>query len=170
MSKDKEKSKIKKYLIPTVLLFMFWMILSPGFGAQTIFMGILLSILVVVYSKDILFSAKEMPLYQGKHFVNMLRFIGVLIIEIFKANIEVAKIVLDPKLPIEPHFIKVPMMLENDMNKVIYGNSVTLTPGTLTVDIVEDGFIIHALTKEAAEAMEGSFIETWMAKQEDKKC
>ncbi|RQD67418.1 MAG: Na+/H+ antiporter subunit D [Tindallia sp. MSAO_Bac2] len=156
----------KKYIIPAVLLFLFWMVLSPGFGLQTILLGLLISALIVVYSKDILFSATEMPLYRMKHFGNMMRFIGVLIVEIFKANIDVARIVLDPKLPIQPHFVKVPMMLKNDMNKVIFGNSVTLTPGTLTVDIVDDGFIIHALTTDAADAMEDSFIEKWMKQQE----
>lgn len=169
MTKDKG-AETKKYIIPGILLFLFWMVLSPGIGVQTILLGIVLSTLVMLYSKEILFGDTEMPLYQIKHLWNMIQFIGVLVVEIFKANIDVARIVLDPKMPIQPHFIKVPMMLKNDMNKVIFGNSVTLTPGTLTVDIVEDGFIIHALTTDAAEAMKESFIEEWIKKQEDSEC
>ncbi len=169
MTKD-TGAKTKKYIVPIALLFLFWMVLSPKFGVQAILLGAILSTLVVIYSKDILFSDTEMPLYQMKHLLNMLHFVGVLVVEIFKANIDVARIVLNPKMPIQPHFIKVPMMLQNDINKVIFGNSVTLTPGTLTVDILEDGFIIHALTTEAAEAMEESFIEEWIKKQEDSEC
>ena len=164
---ENSNNRSKKYIIPMCLLFLFWLVLSPGMGLQTISLGLILSGLVVYYSKEILFSELEMPLYKMTHFLNMLHFIVVLVKEIFKANIDVAKIVLDPKMPIQPHFIKVPMMLKNDMNKVIFGNSVTLTPGTLTVDIRDDGFIIHALTEEAAEAMDNSFIEQWMQKQED---
>jgi len=153
--------------IPFILLFGFWLILSPGVTFQTILLGGAVSLLVVYYSKDILFTTDEMPLYRFRHLVNMVRFIGILLVEIIKANIDVAKIVLNPKMPIRPQFIRVPMMLKNDMNKVIYGNSVTLTPGTLTVDIDETGFIIHALTDEAAEAMTDSFIETWVVRQEE---
>ncbi|MEN1759119.1 Na+/H+ antiporter subunit E [Anoxynatronum sibiricum] len=166
---DPSESKVKYYGIPFVLLFGFWLILSPGFSAQTIFLGGVVSLLVVIYSKDLLFHEDEMPLYRLKHFLNMVHFIGILLVEIVKANIDVAKIVLNPALPISPQFIRVPMMLKNDMNKVIFGNSVTLTPGTLTVDIDKDGFIIHALTDEAAEAMKDSFIETWVVRQEENK-
>lgn len=163
----KTSGSMKTYAIPYLLLFGFWLILSPKISEQSIFMGLSVSALVVLYSKDILFDQLEMPLYQMKHFLNMTHFIAILLVEIVKANIDVAKIVLNPSLPIQPQFIRVPMMIKNDMNKVIYGNSVTLTPGTLTVDITEDDFIIHALTNEAAEAMENSFIEIWIIKQEE---
>lgn len=157
----------KKVVIPFVLLLSFWLVLTPYITAESTIIGMIVCILVVLYSRDLLFEEKEIPLYKLSNFINMIKFIGVLIVEIFKANIDVAKIVLNPSLPIQPHFIKVPMMLKNDFNKVIYGNSVTLTPGTLTVDITEDEFIIHALTNDAAEAMKNSFIEQWVIKQED---
>lgn len=157
----------KKFTIPFALLLFFWIILTPSITMESIIIGALVSILVVTYSRDVLFDVGEIPVYRMSNFINMAKFIGVLVIEIFKANIDVAKIVLNPALPIQPHFIKVPMMLKNDFNKVIYGNAVTLTPGTLTVDITDQEFIIHALTNEAADAMENSFIEQWVSKQED---
>ncbi len=162
-------SDVKKYVIPAVLLFMFWLVLSPGFTLQTVVFGLVISGLVMFYSREILFSAEEMPLYRLSNLINMGKFTGVLLVEIVKANIDVAKIVLNPKLPIEPEFIRVPTSIQNDVNKVIFGNSVTLTPGTLTVDIDESDFIIHALTKEAAQAMEDSFIEEWINRQEEKR-
>jgi multicomponent Na+:H+ antiporter subunit E len=157
----------KKILIPFVLLLVFWLILTPNITVESLIIGMAVSLLVVVYSQDVLFDEREIPIYRLPHLLNMIKFVGVLVVEIFKANIDVAKIVLNPSLPIQPHFIKVPMMIKNDFNKVIYGNSVTLTPGTLTVDIKEDEFIIHALTNDAADAMENSFIEQWVSKQED---
>ena len=158
----------KKTIIPFVLLLFFWLILTPVVTMQSIIIGFVVSLLVVVYSRDVLFDDQEVPIYKLRYFSNMVKFTGVLIVEIFKANIDVARIVLNPSLPIQPHFIKVPMMLKNDFNKVIFGNAVTLTPGTLTVDITEDEFIIHALTNSAADAMENSFIEQWVTKQEEK--
>jgi multicomponent Na+:H+ antiporter subunit E len=164
---EKLTDQIKVYALPLIMLFLFWLILSPNISEQSIFLGLVMSSVVVVYSRDILFTTAEMPLYRIKHIANMIQFIGILLIEIVKANIDVAKIVLNPSLPIQPQFIKVPMMLKNDMNKVIFGNSVTLTPGTLTVDITHDYFVIHALTDDAAKAMDNSFIETWVLRQED---
>lgn len=157
----------KKFTIPFALLLLFWLILTPSITWESIAIGAFVSILVVMYSRDVLFDISEIPVYRPGHFMNMVQFAGVLVVEIFKANIDVAKIVLNPALPIQPHFIKVPMMLKNDFNKVIYGNAVTLTPGTLTVDITDQEFIIHALTNEAADAMENSFIEQWVSNQED---
>jgi multicomponent Na+:H+ antiporter subunit E len=165
---DKPTDRIKAYAIPFTLLFLFWVILSPDFSEQAVFLGLIISAFIVVYSRDLLFTTKEMPLYQFRHFWNMLQFMGILLVEIVKANIDVAKIVLSPSLPIQPHFIEVPMMLKNDINKVIYGNAVTLTPGTLTIDITDECFVIHALTDEAAEAMKGSFIEKWVVRQEER--
>ncbi|MDW7671729.1 MAG: Na+/H+ antiporter subunit E [Bacillota bacterium] len=154
-------------MIPFTLLMAFWLILSPNITQQSVFIGLVVSFLVVMYSRDILFDSTEMPLYQMSHLMNMLHFVGILLIEIVKANIDVAKIVLNPALPIQPQFIRVPMMLKNDINKVIYGNSVTLTPGTLTVDLTEEYFVIHALTDEAAAAMNNSFIEQWVLRLEE---
>jgi multicomponent Na+:H+ antiporter subunit E len=166
---EKPIDQVKFYGVPFIMMFIFWLILSPNVSEQSVFLGLLISLLVVIYSRDILFTSAEMPLYHLKHFINMIRFIGILLIEIVKANIDVAKIVLNPSLPIQPQFIKVPMMLKNDMNKVIFGNSVTLTPGTLTVDITDDYFVIHALTDDAAKSMDDSFIETWVLRQEESK-
>ncbi|MFP4457736.1 MAG: Na+/H+ antiporter subunit E, partial [Clostridia bacterium] len=53
-----------------------------------------------------------------------------------------------------------------DIFKVLYGNSITLTPGTLTVDILEDHYIVHALTKEAAEGLKDSIVENKILKIE----
>ena len=165
---EKAGNSWKMYAIPFVLLMAFWLILSPKISQQSILIGFIVSLLVVIYSRDILFDSVEMPLFQLRNFLNMLRFAGILLIEIIKANIDVAKIVLNPAMPIKPQFVRVPMMLKNDINKVIYGNSVTLTPGTLTVDVTEEAFVIHALTDEAAAAMNNSFIEQWVLRQEER--
>jgi len=85
--------------------------------------------------------------------------IGVLLVEIVKANIAVAKIVLKKDMPIEPMFIKVPASPKKNFHKMLYGNLITLTPGTLTVDEVDGEFIIHAIDKSAAEGLEGNALE-----------
>jgi multicomponent Na+:H+ antiporter subunit E len=56
--------------------------------------------------------------------------------------------------------------MESDLLKVLYGNSITLTPGTLTVDITHDNYIVHALTKEAAQGLNDSIVEGKILKLE----
>jgi multicomponent Na+:H+ antiporter subunit E len=73
--------------------------------------------------------------------------------EITKANIDVAKIILDPALPISPVMVRVPATQTTDVGKVIYANSITLTPGTVSVEVMDDEILVHAITSEAAEGL-----------------
>ncbi|MDF1818690.1 MAG: Na+/H+ antiporter subunit E [Immundisolibacteraceae bacterium] len=71
--------------------------------------------------------------------------------EIVKANVTVIKIILDPKLPIKPSRFRVPVSQKTDIGRVLYANSITLTPGTISLEVNENDIVIHALT-EAGEA------------------
>jgi len=73
-----------------------------------------------------------------------------LIKEIIQANIDVAKRVLSPNMPIQPQMIRVKSNQQTDLGRVIFANSITLTPGTVSVDMVDDEIVVHALTAEAA--------------------
>jgi len=73
--------------------------------------------------------------------------------EIVKANIAVAKIVINPKLPISPRLIRVKASQKTELAQVIYANSITLTPGTVTMDIRDGMVLVHALTRASAEGV-----------------
>lgn len=152
-----------------LMLITFWLILTPKISIRTVFIGVAVSLLIIVFSKDIAFTNKEMPAYSLKNLIVYGKFVLILLVEIVKANIDVALIVLNPTMPISPCFVKVPLKINNNIVKVIYGNAVTLTPGTLTIDIEEDGFIIHALTEEAAEGMKDSIMEYYCLKLDEKE-
>ncbi|HAA91834.1 MAG TPA: cation transporter [Rhodospirillaceae bacterium] len=73
--------------------------------------------------------------------------------EILKANLDVAKIIISPRMNIQPHIFVVNASQSSELGHVIYANSITLTPGTVTVD-VEDGVMsVHALTQDAADGV-----------------
>ncbi len=74
-----------------------------------------------------------------------------LIKEIVRANIDVARRILDPKLPIRPRLICVKASQRTELGRVIYANSITLTPGTVSVDMQGDRIWVHALSLEGAE-------------------
>lgn len=71
--------------------------------------------------------------------------------EIVKANLDVARRILTPgPLPIAPRFVRVPVSQRTSVGQVIYANSITLTPGTISVDLIDGEILVHALSAEAA--------------------
>lgn len=74
-----------------------------------------------------------------------------LIWEIVKANIDVAKRILNPRMPISPTVFTLEATPPTELGLVIYANSITLTPGTVTLQVRNDGLQVHALSQEAAD-------------------
>jgi multicomponent Na+:H+ antiporter subunit E len=74
--------------------------------------------------------------------------------EIIKSSIEVARLVLSPSLPINPTLVELQIDEKSDAGKVILGNSITLSPGTVTIDVHEGKLLVHCLTRKAAIALE----------------
>ncbi|WP_051569154.1 Na+/H+ antiporter subunit E [Alkaliphilus transvaalensis] len=157
----------KSSLLLIILLFVFWLILSPALSLETVVLGLIASLGVVIFNLDLSFDENETSFYSIKGIIKLISFIGILLIEIVKANIGVAKIVLSPKMPISPTFVKVPLTLKKEMNRVLYANSITLTPGTLSVDINEDEILVHALTQEYADGMKGNILEKYITRLEE---
>jgi multicomponent Na+:H+ antiporter subunit E len=82
------------------------------------------------------------------------RFWAVLMREIAVSNVDVVRAILSPRLPIQPHFLRVRTRQSTDLGKVILANSITLTPGTVTVDVQGDELLVHALTESSGRAVE----------------
>ncbi|NQU71730.1 MAG: Na+/H+ antiporter subunit E [Rhodospirillales bacterium] len=74
--------------------------------------------------------------------------------EIVKANIDVARVVLHPRLPISPTLIHVKPTQKSDLALVFFANSITLTPGTISVDVGHGDILVHAITRDAAAGLE----------------
>lgn len=92
---------------------------------------------------------KKVPLY--------LKYAVVLLWEIFKANLDVIRIVLSPKLEIEPALIRFRTDLKSEASQVALANSITLTPGTYTVDLDNGEYVVQALDREKfGEGLEDS--------------
>jgi multicomponent Na+:H+ antiporter subunit E len=65
--------------------------------------------------------------------------------EIAKANVGVVKAALKPEIDITPRLVRVPVEADSDLARCVFANSITLTPGTVTVEIEDDGFLVHAI-------------------------
>ena len=91
----------------------------------------------------------------GLHLLPRLpRFSLWLLVEIVKSSLEVVRLVLDPKLPISPTVVQIKAEPEDDVGQVILANSITLTPGTVTLDVFDNRLLVHCVTREGARAIE----------------
>jgi multicomponent Na+:H+ antiporter subunit E len=146
---------------------LFWLILIPRYTIENIVAGLLVCWGALWFSSELLVEDEHASIYSRKGLVLYFRYVYHLVIEIVKANIDVAKIVLSKNMDIQPHFFKVPLHIKKDLNKVIYANAITLTPGTLSVDMDDDFILVHALTTAAANGIEGSILEQGIIELEE---
>ena len=129
----------------TLLLFLFlmllWVLLTPN-DMQEIWAGLAVSALVALFTlkmEPVLGDVKLTP----KSLVYSVIYLFVFLKELIVSNLDVARRVVDPKLPIKPGIVKVKTKLNSRIGRTILANSITLTPGTLTVDIKDEYLYIH---------------------------
>ena len=146
------------------ILFGFWLLLSGHYDDPLLVgLGAASSILVVYLCKRMdVVDHEGVPLHLGGRFW---RYVPWLMKEIFVANVAVAKIILDPKLPISPRMVVFRGSQATDLGKALYANSITLTPGTITTGVEGQAFEIHALTLADLETDEQDQMDrrcTWV--------
>ncbi len=125
-----------------VLLFLIWLLLTGTFELTSLLLGIVIAgglSLIFGKNSNVFGKLRLTP----KVFIYSLHYLIVLSWEIVKSNVDVALRVINPKLPINPGIVKVKTKLKSPMGRMILANSITLTPGTLTIDIKDDEFYIH---------------------------
>lgn len=143
-------------IVSFIFLMAFWYIMSGFFDLTHTIMGVLSVGIVMAIN----YKFETYPFYEGEtDVIKDLRFFyapyyfGWLLIQIVISGIEVAKILLSPSLPIETSVIRFKVNYPNPYCKLILGNSITLTPGTLTVDIEGDQFTVHAISPVSFEGI-----------------
>jgi len=130
-------------LIYFVLAFIIWMLLTWQLDAQVIIAGLIVSVIVALLFHEIL--PKEYRIFISPVRVFwVLVYLPVFFYYVMKANLDVVYRALHPKMPIKPGIVKIKTILKTESGITALANSITLTPGTLTVDLTDDGFLyIH---------------------------
>ena len=132
---------MKKVISTFLVLLLIWVLIA-GFDWMEVVLGAVVAlILSIIISKYVNYSFGIKIVWQLLKFVFV--YIPVFIYKLVLANLDMAYRVLSPKLPINPKIVKVPTNLKNDFSKLILANSITLTPGTLSLDVEEDGVLVH---------------------------
>jgi multicomponent Na+:H+ antiporter subunit E len=122
-----------------------WLALSGSVAPLHLALGVLSSAAVAWMNRDLVTA--------GPAARTVSRFLGYLpwlLKEIVVANLQVVRIVLDPRLPVDPVVVRFDTMLASDLARTTFANSITLTPGTVTLDVDGRQFAVHAVTRAMA--------------------
>ena len=145
------------YVLSTaIVLLLFWLVMSGIYTTFLITAGVIFSVLVA------LFCAKRLGVVDREghpiHLVvSAITYWPWLVWQIILSAWTVSRIILSPSLPISPTLVRVKAPQKTDVGKVMYANSITLTPGTISADLDGDEILVHALTKDgAADLVEGA--------------
>ena len=135
----------------TFSLSAFWLLMSGHYTPLILFLGAI-SVGFVLYLTKRMDSLDE-DTFEFKLKRRHFSYWSWLAKEIFKANLDVAKVILAPNMKLSPRMLRVPTSQSSELSTVIYANSITLTPGTVSVDIEGDEIIVHALTQELMDGL-----------------
>ena len=141
-----------RFVLTALIMFAFWIFLSGKFSFILLLSGIISSLLVSYMSNDLLIGNGDIKLGFIRT-IRFIRFLPWLLWQIVLANIDLALRTLHPKMPINPILINIKNNLKSDLGMVILANSITLTPGTVTIDVNENEFLVHVISEKAAQSL-----------------
>lgn len=134
-------------------LFGFWLALSQKFDLLHVSEGFVLCIIVSFMTLKYIFPKSQRPPFSLLKSIAFVRYCIWLIWQVIDSNLKMIPVILKPIMPINPSIIKFDQTLPHVFAQLTLANSITLTPGTITLDIEKDTFIIHALTNDAVKSL-----------------
>lgn len=168
-------------VIQFFLLLGVWLLLSGHYDVTHISMGVFSAILVVLINlrlRKYYFFEEEIDetkammkdIFPARlRYGRVLFYIPWLLLQIIVASLQVAAVVLNPKMPVDPALLRFKTRLPNLASKVILANSITLTPGTITVQLEDDEFLVHALMDVSSTGIIDGSLPGEVAKLYEKK-
>ena len=163
-----QKTKLPAVVATFVVCYVFWILLTWSFAVQELVAGAIVSLAVALFAARFFIHEKAGWLAQPAKFFSCLGFWLVTFpIELVKANVNMAKICFGGCKDINPGIVKVPTAMKSDYGLAAVSNSITLTPGTITMETAEDGdgqnwLYVHWINVEqtdpekAGEAIKGT--------------
>ncbi len=152
----------------SLIYFLLWVIFNGRITFEIIVAGVLISVLLDFFVRKIIkLNLTLSNLWKFlKIFPDALFYAVVLLIEIVRANLLISKLVLAHEIQVEPCLVKFNTPLKTEAARVALANSITLTPGTITISLEGNEFLVHALDREIARGLEGSIFERILMRME----
>ncbi|NPV70797.1 MAG: Na+/H+ antiporter subunit E [Firmicutes bacterium] len=152
------------------MLLTFWLALCGRIDPGSVVIGLICCAFVTWFNVADSPRPVQPPMRALKTTFRLLAWAPVLlarfVFEMVSANIQVARLVLHPRMPIEPRVIRFRTKLRGTSSRVMLANAITLTPGTLTLDIQGDEFVVHCISAKAANDVSNWVMEDMLARME----
>lgn len=149
-----------------ILLFAFWVLLMGAWTAEIAIVGVVVCGLVYAFCCAFMGYSPKKEWSIAKRMGRIARYFVYLVGEIFKSAWAVIKLIWSPKMVTEPKLVTFNSRLKTQAGKVVLANSITMTPGTITVDIRGDQFLVHCLDAEFDMGQDGFDMENEVMKVE----
>ena len=149
-----------------ILLLLIWFIFNGKITLELTILGVVLCACIYFFMCRFMEFSPKKDAALMRRSVFFLYYIGILIVEIVKANLQVMRLTLTDREIAEPVIIEYKTRLKSKLGRVILANSITLTPGTITISLEGDELVIHCLDKTLAEGMDDLIFEKLLEKME----
>lgn len=137
-----EAGKISRYLYTVIVLFFIWLLLTASTDPQELGTGFIFSLLIGAFTYPI-FTTRGLANFHPKRVAYAIAYVPYFLWAMIMANLDVAYRVLHPARPIRPGIVRCKTILKTNPGKLTLANSITLTPGTITIDVDGDHYFIH---------------------------
>ena len=150
-----------------LLFVLFWIILNGRITLEIVLLGLLFALVIYGFAFKFLGMTWQKEKKIWKCTIWGIQYVAILFKEIIIANLTVSKIILSKKIKIHPVIVKFPAPVKSHLLQVILADSITLTPGTITVRLYEEKFEVHCLDESLAEGLDDSVFVKMLKKLEE---
>ncbi len=150
-----------------IVFILLWLVLNERVTLEIVYFGLGISAALYVFVVKFMDYSPKKEWAAIRKLSKTLKYLFNLLVEIFKANVGVMHFILSPRYEVEPQLVYFKTKLKKDVERVMLANSITLTPGTITVSLEEDLMCVHCLDKTLADGLEDSEFERQLLEMEE---
>jgi len=151
-----------------LIYFLFWVIFNGNITWEICILGVIIAAIMFAFTCKFMDYSVEMEKKNVKRVFLFIKYVAHLIIEVIKANYATVKMILSQKEEIEPALVSFRSDLKTPVGKTLLANAITLTPGTITVSLEGDKYVVHCLDKDMAEGIDENMFEDFAREIENK--
>lgn len=152
-----------------LLFLLAWIIFNGNITLEIFIFGVVIAAVMLAFMCKFMDYSLKKELNVYKKSIHFLAYIALLIREIVKANLAIIPKILTVEEEMEPVIVKFRTNLKSDFTRMLLANSITLTPGTITVSMEEDEYTIHCLDSSLADGLENSDFEKALMKLDEEE-
>ena len=149
-----------------LIFFLIWVIFNGQFTPEIAVFGLIIAGLMYAFICKFMGYKPRADIIMAKKFFYLIQYVFILVKEIVKANFAVIRMITSSRYELEPAVVRFKTNLKSAPARIMLANSITLTPGTITVSLTGDEYVVHCLDKSLAEGINSSIFVTLLRRLE----